>query len=56
MDVLSNLVNMAKSQGMYTVVDARCAGIEPWAGGGVNADAVTVLPYGSAESWTPSGG
>ena len=26
MDVLSNLVNMAKSQGMYTVVDARCAG------------------------------
>ena len=41
MDVLSNLVNMAKSQGMYTVVDARCAGIEPWLGGGVNADAVT---------------
>lgn len=32
MDVLSNLVNMAKSQGMYTVVDARCAGIEPWLG------------------------
>lgn len=53
MDVLSNLVNMAKSQGMYTVIDARCAGIEPWLGGGVNADAVTVLPYGSAESWTP---
>lgn len=53
MDVLSNLVNMAKSQGMYTVIDARCTGIEPWLGGGVNADAVTVLPYGSAESWTP---
>lgn len=53
MDVLSNLVNMAKSQGMYTVVDARCAGTEPWLEGGVNADAATVLPYGSAESWTP---
>ena len=26
MDVLSNLVNMAKNQGLYTIVDARCAG------------------------------
>lgn len=50
MDVLSNLVNMAKNQGLYTIVDARCAGTEPWLQGGVNADAVTILPYGGAES------
>ena len=50
LDVLSNLVNMAKNQGMYTIVDARCAGTEPWLHGGVNADAVTVLPYDGAES------
>ena len=50
MDVLSNLVHMAKNQGMYTIVDARCAGTEPWLRGGINADAVTVLPYGGAES------
>ena len=49
MDVLANLVNMAKNQGLYTIVDARCAGTEPWLRGGVNADAVTVLPYGGAE-------
>ena len=50
MDVLSNLVNMAKNQGLYTIVDARCAGTEPWLRGGINADAVTILPYGGAES------
>lgn len=50
MDVLANLVNMAKNKGLYTIVDARCAGTEPWLHGGVNADAVTVLPYGGAES------
>lgn len=50
MDVLSNLVNMAKNQGLYTIVDARCAGTEPWLRGGVNADAVTILPYGGVES------
>ena len=50
MDVLSNLVNMAKNQGLYTIVDARCAGTEPWLQGGVNADAVTIPPYGGAES------
>ena len=44
MDVLANLVNMAKNKGLYTIVDARCAGTEPWLHGGVNADAVTVLP------------
>lgn len=49
MDVLANLVHMAKSQGMYAIVDARCAGTEPWLQGGVEADAVTVLPYGGAE-------
>ena len=32
------------------LVDARCAGTEPWLQGGVNADAVTILPYGGAES------
>lgn len=53
LDVLSNLVNMAKNQGMYTIVDARCAGTEPWLHGGVNADGVTVLPYGGAENCTP---
>ncbi len=53
LDVLANLVNMAKSQGMYTIVDARCAGVEPWLRGGVNADGATVLPYGSAESCAP---
>ena len=53
LDVLANLVNMAKGQGMYAIVDARCAGVEPWLAGGVNADAVTVLPYGSAESCAP---
>ena len=53
LDVLSNLVNMAKNQGMYTIMDARCAGMEPWLHGGVNADGVTVLPYGSAESCAP---
>lgn len=31
-------------------MDARCAGTEPWLQGGVNADAVTILPYGGAES------
>ena len=50
MDVLSNLVHMAKNQGMYTIVDARCAGTEPWLRGGINADAVTVLPYGGPET------
>ncbi len=56
MDVLSNLVNMAKNQGLYTIVDARCAGTEPWLQGGVNADAVTILPYGGAESLPGGGG
>ena len=50
MDVLSNLVIMAKNQGLYTIVDARFAGTEPWLRGGINADAVTILPYGGAES------
>ena len=49
-DVLANLVNMAKNKGLYTIVDARCAGTEPWLHGGVNADAVTVLPYGGVGS------
>ena len=26
MDVLANLVNMAKNKGLYTIVDARCRG------------------------------
>ena len=35
LDVLSNLVHMARSQGLYAIVDARCA----------DPDAVTVSPY-----------
>ena len=38
MDVLANLVNMAKTQGLYTIVDARTSG-------GIHADGVTVTPY-----------
>lgn len=49
MDVLCNLVNMAKSQGMYVIVDARCARPRVWTEGGVGADAATVLPYDGAE-------
>lgn len=49
MDVLSNLVNMAKKQGLYTIIDARCAAPDVWVGGEIGADAVTVLPYGGAE-------
>ena len=49
MDVLCNLVNMAKSQGMYVIVDARCARPRVWTEGGVCADAATVLPYDGTE-------
>lgn len=45
MDVLSNLVNMAKVQGLYTIVDARTVSPDVWVGGEVNADGVTVIPY-----------
>ena len=45
MDVLSNLVNMAKNQGMYTIIDARTVYPDVWVGGEVNADGVTVMPY-----------
>ena len=45
LDVLSNLVHMARSQGLYTIVDARCADPAVWLGGEVNADAVTISPY-----------
>lgn len=49
LDVLSNLVHMARSQGLYAIVDARCADPAVWLGGEVNADAVTVSPvYGAA--------
>jgi hypothetical protein len=30
LDVLSNLVQMARSQGLYTIVDARCADPAVW--------------------------
>ena len=44
MDVLSNLVNMAKNQGMYTIIDARTVYPDVWVGGEVNADeALTLL-------------
>ena len=39
------LVQMARSQGLYTIVDARCADPAVWLGGEVNADAVTISPY-----------
>ena len=45
LDVLSNLVHMARSQGLYAIVDARCADHAVWLGGEVNADAVTISPY-----------
>lgn len=45
MDVLSNLVNMARNQGMYTIIDARTVSPDVWVGGEVNADGVTVMPY-----------
>lgn len=50
MDVLSNLVNMARQQGMYTIVDARTAWPEIFTAGGVNADGVTVSPYMGSDS------
>lgn len=49
MDVLGNLVHMAKNQGLYTIIDARCAAPDVWVSGQIDADAVTVLPYGGAE-------
>ena len=45
MDVLSNLVNMAKNQGLYTIVDARTSAPEVYTAGGIHADGVTVTPY-----------
>lgn len=45
MDVLANLVNMAKTQGLYTIVDARTSAPEVYTAGGVHANSVTVTPY-----------
>ena len=45
MDVLANLVNMAKAQGLYTIVDARTAFPAVYVEGGIRADGVTVTPY-----------
>ena len=45
MDVLANLVNMAKAQGLYTIVDARTAAPAVYVEGGIRADGVTVTPY-----------
>ena len=45
MDVLANLVNMAKTQGLYTIVDARTSAPEVYTAGGIRADGVTVTPY-----------
>lgn len=45
MDVLANLVNMAKTQGLYTIVDARTSAPEVYTAGGIHADGVTVTPY-----------
>ena len=43
MDVLANLVNMAKAQGLYTIVDARTAAPAVYVEGGIRADGVTVI-------------
>lgn len=45
MDVLANLVNMAKAQGLYAIVDARTSAPEVYTAGGIHADGVTVTPY-----------
>ena len=45
MDVLANLVNMAKAQGLYTIVDARTAFPAVYVEGGIRADGITVTPY-----------
>ena len=45
MDVLANLVNMAKTQGLYAIVDARTSAPEVYTAGGIHADGVTVTPY-----------
>ena len=45
LDVLANLVNMAKAQGLYTIVDARTAFPAVYVEGGIRADGVTVTPY-----------
>lgn len=50
MDVLANLVNMARQQGMYAIVDARTVWPEIFTGGGVQADGVTVSPYMGSDS------
>ena len=45
MDVLAYVVNMAKAQGLYTIVDARTAFPAVYVEGGIRADGVTVTPY-----------
>lgn len=45
MDVLANLVNIAKTQGLYAIVDARTSAPEVYTAGGIHADGVTVTPY-----------
>ena len=45
MDVLANLVNMAKTQGLYAIVDARTSAPEVYTAGEIHADGVTVTPY-----------
>ena len=50
MDVLSNLVNMAKKSGAVHHCGRPVRRDGAVAPGGVNADAVTILPYGGAES------
>ena len=39
------MVNMAKAQGLYTIVDARTAFPAVYVEGGIRADGVTVTPY-----------
>ena len=43
----ANLVNMAKAQGLYTIVDARTAFPAVYVEGGIRADGVTCLLYTS---------
>ena len=45
MEVLENLVNIAKVHNLYTIVNARTTCPDIWLSGCVKADGVTALPY-----------
>lgn len=49
-DVLVNLAGIAKSRGLYTIVDCRASLPAAWLEGVPGADAITVNPYAGGES------